>query len=592
MKKRILIILFIVFIFILLISKSSLFENEENKKINELLSSLSTREKITQMIMPSLRFWGKETNATGVTKLNDELTDLLNKNSFAGIILFSNNIVNEKQTVELIDSIKTSNKKANSKIDLFIGVDQEGGNVSRIKYNTQTIGNMGIGATNNSSYAKQTANLISNELKALGFNLNFAPVLDINNNPNNSVIGTRSFSDNPYVVSEFGKEYIKGLHDNKIISVVKHFMGHGDTSVDSHTSLPLINKSYDELYKNELIPFMNVIDDTDMIMMAHIQYPLVDDTKYLSEKTGETLTLPASLSKKIVNDTLRKKIKYNGVIISDAMDMDAIRKHFTSLESTKLAIDAGVDIILMPFDISTTEEIKHLNDYIDTITNMVDNNIISIKRIDESVKRILKLKNRYGLLSENDDITKSINIDYEKNKEKSFDISLKSITLLKNNNKILPISKDKKVIILYADNSQKSMIETAINDLNINTNILLKKYTDFDVNSFDSKDIDIIIGISNYSNISKANKNLFDKLINSDIDFVLLSSDLPYDVSMFHDSDAIVVCYNLNGIPAGIYTIYGKNNPDGKLPLNIPKLSSNLKFTNDLLYTREYGLEY
>ena len=592
MKKKILIYsLIILFTTTLCITSKSHLKEQEDKEINNILTSMTIKEKITQMIMPSLRFWGKGSNATGVTKLNEQLSNLLNNNSFAGIILFSNNIVDKNQTISLINSIQNANANKNAKTKLFIGIDQEGGSISRIKYNTQTIGNMGLGATGNPLYARESANIISSELKSLGFNLNFAPVLDINNNPNNSVIGTRSFSDNPDIVSQYGKEFINGMHDNDIMTSTKHFMGHGNTSIDSHTNLPIISKTLDELKEFELKPFIDTIDDTDMIMMAHIQYPLVDNMQYTSQKTGEKLVLPASLSKKIITDMLRHKLGFNGIIITDAMDMDAIKNHFTSFESAKLAIEAGTDIILMPFEISCNDDITYINNYIDGIVDMVNNGDIPIKRIDESITRILKLKKQYGLLTRDEYNNKKDTIEEKKdNQNKEWNIELQSITLLKNNNNILPILDEKRITFIYTDNKQKELIELAIKKLEKKENINLKRYNEIDIDLLN--DADIIIGISNISSINQPCLELFNKIISSNKKFILLSTNLPYDVAKYDNADAIIVCYNTNAIIAGIYTIFGKNNPTGKLPINIPKLSSNSFFSDDSLYAIGSGIGY
>lgn len=596
MKKRIIICLLVIFCIastIIFCKSSSHTKNDD--EINCILSSMTTREKVSQMIMPTLRFWGKGTNAVGVTKLNDDLIKLLSDNSFGGIILFSDNIVDSNQTIELINSMQNANSNGNAKTKLFIGIDQEGGKVSRLNNSTQTIGNMGIGATAKPLYARESAKIISSELKSLGFNLDFAPVLDINNNPDNSVIGTRSFSDDPEIVSQFGKEFIKGIHDNEIITSIKHFMGHGNTSIDSHTNLPRINKSFDELKEVELKPFINTINDTDMVMIAHIQYPQVDNTQYTIQKTGEKIVLPASLSKKIITNILRGELGFDGVVITDAMDMDAIKKHFSQFESAMLAINAGIDIILMPFEITTNDEITYINNYIDGIVEMVNNGNIPIQRIDESVLRILKLKSKYELLNTSKSNENNNNvINKENNKNKEWEIELKSITLLKNDNNILPISNDKKVLILYSDNNQKKLIESAISMIDNKYNIQIRNYISVDDNDIDNltKNVDIIIGVSNISNTNQLKPNLFDKIIKSNNKFVLLSSNLPYDVAKYYESDAIIVCYNSNGIPAGIYTIFGYNSPTGKIPVNIPKLSANLKFSNEILYTRSSGLTY
>ena len=583
--------------------------------VGNILASMSTKEKVTQMIMPSIRNY----NSSNVTTLNDDLKKMFVDNSFAGVILFSENIESKEQTVDLINSIQEANKNASTR--MFIAIDQEGGSIARMNFTTRMVGNMALGATDNSKYSKDASKVIGSELKSLGFNLNFAPVVDVNSNPSNPVIGTRSFSDDPLVVSSFGKEYIRGMHDNGIMTSIKHFMGHGDTSIDSHTGLPTINKSFEELKNFELVPFIDNFSNTDMIMSAHIQYPLVDSEKYVSSKTGEELILPATLSHKIITDVLRNELKYDGVVITDSMVMDAIDKYFNSLESAKLAINAGVDIILMPIEITNIDSINNLDNYINEIVKMVDNNEISIDRINESVTRILKLKYKYDLLKEYDESDIKVDeIGSKENHDKEWDVALNSITLLKNDNDLLPLN-DEKVLIMYSDSNQVDSINYALRKLNKNVNIM--NYSDAGAVNIEQimDEYDVVVIISNMYNVNQLNPNLSEGVYSRFIDnviggmhskskkVVILSTELPYEVSRYVDVDVSMLCYNSEigemfddsvgsnikynpNIAASIYTIFGGNKPVGKLPVNIPKLDSNFNFTNDILYKRKAGLKY
>ncbi len=162
-------------------------------------------------------------------------------------------------------------------------VDQEGGNVARIGFGTSGIGNMALAATGDPSNAKEMAELYGKEMGLLGINTDFAPVVDVNNNPNNPIIGIRSFSDSPKMVAEYGISYIEGLHETGTIATLKHFPGHGNTDTDSHTGFPLIDSTYEELKEFELIPFQKTIDaGADMVMTAHIQYPQIEKETYTS----------------------------------------------------------------------------------------------------------------------------------------------------------------------------------------------------------------------------------------------------------------------------------------------------------------------
>ena len=336
-KKTISILLIFVILIEILIPKTI---SAQNNKVEEILSNMSNEEKITQMIMPSFR------KKTGVAINNDNIIDLVSSYGFAGVILFSENTPDIESTMRFIDMLQDANKNHSSR--LLISIDQEGGYITRLGVGTNMIGNMALTATNDKENAYKAAKTIGKELKALGINTNFAPVVDVNSNPANPVIGVRSFSDDPNIVAEYSEEFMKGLQSEGIITSLKHFPGHGDTSNDTHTQLDLVNKTYDELKQTELIPFKRLIDNgADMIMTAHIQYPQIVQEKF--QKGSEDYTVPATLSSEVLTNILRNDLEYNGIIITDAFDMKAISDNFTVLDASIRAINAGANIILMPF---------------------------------------------------------------------------------------------------------------------------------------------------------------------------------------------------------------------------------------------------
>ncbi len=351
------------------------------EKTKKILSKMTLEEKIGQLFIvkpetlcPSIDYSPEK----GVTKINDEIVNNINKCHIGGIILFSKNIKNEKQLKSFINDLQSS-----SKYKLFISVDEEGGLVSRVancdafhvkKYkNIQSIGN-----TNNESKAKELGSTIGSYLKPLGFNLDFAPVADINTNPKNPIIGVRSYGNNAELVSRMVNAQLDGMHKAGIMGCTKHYPGHGDTSSDTHTGSVSINKTWDELKKCEIIPFASSFNKTDMIMASHIIANNASHDK-----------LPTSISKNMIQEKLRNELGYKGVVISDSMEMKAISDHYNSAESATLAIKSGVDIVLMSPDIQEAY---------DAVLNSVKKGEISIERIDESVTRILELKVKYNMI--------------------------------------------------------------------------------------------------------------------------------------------------------------------------------------------------
>ncbi|QBD85513.1 beta-N-acetylhexosaminidase [Clostridium tetani] len=360
-------------------SKAPKSNNDNSMQVK--LNSMTLDEKIGQLFI--VGFDGYEANKN--------IESLIKKNHVGGVILFSHNIENAHQLMKLTNSLKSIN--LHNKTPLFISVDEEGGRVSRMPKELEKLpSNKIIGEINNSNLSYNIGKIISKELTCLGFNMNFAPILDINSNPQNPVIGDRSFGNNIDLVTRLGVKTMEGLREGNIIPVVKHFPGHGDTSVDSHVGLPLINHDMKRLKEFELIPFKEAINNNaDVVMISHILLPKIDSS------------YPATMSKTIIKDVLRNDLKFNGVVITDDMTMSAITKNFDISNAAIKSINAGSDIILICHGYDN--EMSTIN----SIKEAVRNNIITEDKINESVYRILKLKEKYKISNDTVD-----NIDVDK----------------------------------------------------------------------------------------------------------------------------------------------------------------------------------
>lgn len=342
----------------------------EQEAAIEQLANLSIEDKIGQMIISG--FPG--------TELDTEAEELIRNGQLGGVILFGPNISNPKQLQSLTNDVKKSNGEEH--IPLFISVDEEGGRVSRLpEGKTEFPTNEQIGKYKNADLSAQIGSVIGEELGAFGFNLNFAPVLDIFSNPENRVIGNRSFGDSAETVSELGIATMKGMQEAGIIPAVKHFPGHGDTTVDSHVGLPVVQKTKEELAELELVPFQTAISDgADMVMAAHIQYPKIDAS-----------LRPASLSKVMLSTLLREEMGYEGVVITDDLEMGAIQQNYGSGEAALMAIQAGADIVLFGHTPAKAEKAYN------TLLQAVRKGELSAADIDRKVLRILTLKYKYEL---------------------------------------------------------------------------------------------------------------------------------------------------------------------------------------------------
>ena len=337
--------------------------------IIEQIKKMSLDEKIGQMLVVGIDGYD----------LNVNTKSLIEKSKVGGFILFSSNVKDTNQLLNLLNSLKKGNLKNN--IPLFLSVDEEGGRVSRMPKEFKKIPtNKAIGKINDGNLSYKIGSTIASEIGSFGFNMDFAPVLDVNSNPNNPVIGDRSFGSKVNIVSSLGTQTMKGIQSKNIISVVKHFPGHGDTSVDSHLGLPTVNNDLERLNKFELIPFVEAIkNNADVVMIAHILLPKIDSQN------------PSSMSKRIITDILRKELNFQGVIFTDDMTMGAIVKNYKISEAAVKSVKAGTDIVL----------VCHGYENVVTVTNALKNAVlngdISKQRVDESVYRILSLKKKYNL---------------------------------------------------------------------------------------------------------------------------------------------------------------------------------------------------
>ena len=344
------------------------------ERINAKMAQMTLEERVLQMFMitpEALTGYGTVTAAGDVTYQS------LQKYPVGGIILFAQNVIDPDQLGTMNGNLQNYSEEITG-LPMFISVDEEGGKVARIAKNSnfsvETFSDMrSIGDSGDTAKAYEVGNTIGAYLNQYGFNLDFAPDADVLTNPDNQVIGTRSFGTDPYVVSEMTQSVVKGLEDNQVYACLKHFPGHGATSGDTHAGYAYTDKTLDELMQSELVPFSNGIQNgVHFIMVSHIAAPQV---------TGDNL--PASLSPYMIQNVLREQMGYDGIVITDAMNMGAISDSYGSADAAVRAVNAGADIVLMPKDFVSAYQ---------GVLNAVENGTISTDRIDESVRRILRLK--------------------------------------------------------------------------------------------------------------------------------------------------------------------------------------------------------
>ena len=633
------------------------------KAVDKVVEGMTMDEKISQMIIPAIRTW----NGQDVTSLeaHPELKSALSKHQYGGIILFGSNITGNEQAARLIYELQLNNARiegASTHIPYLTPVDEEGGRVLRISTGTRMTGNMALGATPDSTRnAEITGQVLGEEIRALGFNADFAPVIDVNNNPLNPVIGTRSFSDDPALVARLGRAYAKGLGRSKVIATYKHYPGHGDTNVDSHIGTPSVQKTYEQLKRTELVPFTAAIKNgADMIMTAHITYPLIDREVTFGDGVTKGY-FPATMSHRMITDILRMDMGFKGVVVTDSLEMEAIRTAGLvpgkqgsveySVNIAKEVINAGVDILLIPRDLSGPSAAAFFDSYIAGIAAKVEAGEISEERIDESVKRILSLKEKYGIYDPSNTEGYSADIDKTVAKakevvgsaghhEKEMMIAKAAITVVKNDDDLLPLSEDAANIeFLCQYKTDAATTNYSINELRAKglisseATVFVDNYLDSNSNLKYSDEMakrisgaNVVIGFS-YSDGNnaldktdaqyKALKRAISDTHAAGGKFILISQNLPYDAAVYQDADAIILAYlgaglgidptdkNESGqgqlsinanIVAAIQTAFGGNTPKGKLSVNIPKVleqaDGTLSYGTEYLYQRGYGLSW
>ena len=607
-------------------------------QVEKLLEDMPLKQKVTQMIMPDFRKWqeaGQE-SPQDLTKVNAEVAEAIDKYDFGGVILFAENVKETKQTLALTQDMQKAaieNKANNGKIPLLLAIDQEGGIVYRLGSGTALPGNMAIGATNDPKLATEAGQIIGRELSALGLNVDFAPVLDTNNNPQNPVIGLRSFSSDPNRVAYLGIPMMKGIQDYNVAVAAKHFPGHGDTAVDSHTGLPLVDKSLAELEKLELLPFKKAMDaGVDLLMTAHIQYPQIEKDQVVSKETGEKIYVPATLSDDILTGLVRKKYGYKGVIVSDAMGMDAIAKNFGEVEAVKMAIKAGVDLVLMPTTLRSKTDLSKIDTIVDEVVRAVQTGDISEERLNESVRRILTLKEKRGVLNFDPSARTAEKAEEAVGSTLNRDLERKSaaaaVTVVKNEDHTLPfkVQKGDHVLLLGA-------FENEVPGLNLGMRRLiadgvLPKDTSFVAKNFtkestlDSLKEDLekathIVVISEIGYEGQLDKDFWRTKIPTEIvhyantnhkKAAVLSISKPYDVANYPAAKAILAVYGNKGmdpteslkpdnafgpnIPAGVEVIFNGKEHLGTLPVDIPKIVDGKMSETEYAYRIGHGLFY
>ncbi len=523
-------------------------------EIEGLIGRMSLDEKIGQLFIVG----------TGGRQVGPVPKAHISKRYVGGIILYEKNISVPEQVAALTTELQLLAQKTPKGIPLFIAIDQEGGKVSRFQRGATIFpGNMALGATQSEPLALKAGKITGIELSVMGINLNLAPVLDVNTNPKNPAIGIRSYGESPQLVSQLGAAYIRGLQTQDVLATAKHFPGHGDANADSYKKLPLVTKNQKTLNKVELLPFRKAIDSgVAAIMTAHILYPGLDNQ------------MPATLSHTILTKLLREELGFEGIIITDDLEMKAISEKYEIDKAAVMAIQAGADMLLIPWTLQKQQTAYN------AVRQAVRTRRITTTRLDNSLRRILKAKNACGAFDKtiaHIENPQAINsplaiVGSREHRETAQTISTQAVSIVKETPGILPLDAEPKesVLILSPSRDFSNTFLKAHTDLTHVTALLMPPLIitrQYIPHILSSKPKVIVAGIA-----SLKHAQLVHQLSrNTDVPIIAISVASPYLLGECPNVECAIVAYDNNyfSLLAAVEVLLGKKQATGKLPVNV-----------------------
>jgi beta-N-acetylhexosaminidase len=500
--------------------------------------------------------------------LSSELKQMINQYHVGGILLFniSDNIRSLSQVAQLINDAQSEAVNHGAGTPLFVAIDQEGGPVVRLSQGATIFpSNMAIGATGSPEDARRMAEVTAVELKALGINMNLAPVVDVNNNPDNPVIGVRSFGSSPEQVAELGKVMVETYKTNGMIATAKHFPGHGDTAIDSHLALPVIPHELARLEAVELVPFQASIQaGVDAIMTAHVYVSAVEPSS----------GLPATLSPRVLRGLLRDRLGFQGLIVTDSLGMGALDQTYGSAEAATLAFQAGADVLAFGADPGHTSAEQRLA--YQRILSLFQSGSIPQSRLDESVRRILLTKARYGLLDWEPVDVKEVpqKVGVSEHLQSARLVAQDSITLVRNDEGLLPVGPDRSVLVIWSLGAED--LGGALRVYHPNLQVLQLSINpspdEIELASRHAEGASVIVVGTINARRHPGQVQLVNALAGHPSVVVALGE--PYDLMSFPDIPAYLASYG--DVPVSLdalaQVLFGLAQPEGHLPVDLPGL--------------------
>jgi beta-N-acetylhexosaminidase len=528
-------------------------------EVDAILDKLTVEEKVGQLLL--LGFGGTKMDATIATFLDDMKP--------GGVALFGRNIDTPEQTVRLIRDVHAHDPAQHiGGVPMFIAVDQEGGNVVRLKRGATILPSaMALGAANDPELARRAGAALGRDLRLLGFNMNLAPVLDVNSNPENPVIGIRSFGENASAVADLGVAYMQGIQSEGVLAVAKHFPGHGDTDADSHYHLPVVLHDKHRLDDVELLPFARAFSEgLDAIMTAHIALPALGDD-------GEK-DLPATVNPRVLTSLLRDELGYDGLVMTDGLEMQGIVQRFGSGEAAVRAVLAGADMVMVLWYPEKKREVR------DAILTAVQSGRIPSWRLDQAVRRVLVAKARRRVFERDERAIPEVIATMERNERDDRnvvqEIAGRAITIVKNEGATLPLKSKQKVVVastepLFANLLKKQLKARVVPLTMAPTRARVDEETRRVVDVGVDADV-VVVAVQNLDHralIERAREQLPRAKI------VVVSFGSPYLASHLPSLDAYVCAFGWRDESerAAVEAMTSGVQPTGKLPVTLPDRS-------------------
>lgn len=526
-----------------------------NQWVDSVFKTLTKEQKIAQLMV--LRLSSIGANRT-ITFFDKEVEEAIRKYNIGSICLFQGGPVKQANLINFFQSF--------AQTPLLVCIDGENGLGMRMDSVQGLPRQMMMGAVQDPALIYEYGRVVGEQCKRIGIQVNYAPVVDINNNPNNPVINDRSFGEDKYRVAEYGIQYMKGMQDAGTMACAKHFPGHGDVDVDSHYDLPVINKTKEQLDSLELYPFREIFKaGVGSVMIAHLSIPAIDNTANKA----------TSISKKNVTDLLRKEMKYEGLTFTDALEMKGVAKYYPDGESSLEALIAGNDMLCLPGDIPGS---------IEKILKAIKKRKLSWSAIDAHVKKVLRAKYQYGLANWQPINTKNLTEDLNsKVSEMRRLIAEKALTLLRNDDyAIYPLNKGKRVAYVgFGLTKDNVFAEQVRKDYDAQV-----FYFDYKLDSskvgpmlelFKNRYDAVIIGMHNYARYPANNFGISNAAISlvkglqQQHKTVTLAFGNPYLIKNFCDAKVLVACYEDDDITQTVAAdmISGRLVAKGKLPVTV-----------------------